>query len=206
MLAGLAGLLVGPDPAFRWTLYFLLSLWPVSIYLGARLFGSADGRRRGRRNVAVPDQRDWGRLRAERLRLDGIRRLDTTVGVVHVTARMGAQLASDPQRPPPIRSRIAGFANDCPAFRDRLSRARPIAGVAVGLGGRSPPAPVARQPSPAGRCSPRRGSSCRSSPNARRQRPTRRSGAPRWSTVTAPRGCSAGSSPDSSSTPGGSQS
>ena len=40
MLAGAAGLLVGPDAAFRWSLYLLLSLWPVSVYLCARLFGA----------------------------------------------------------------------------------------------------------------------------------------------------------------------
>jgi hypothetical protein len=40
MLTGLIGLAVGPDTAFRWTLYVLLSLWPVSVYLGARLFGA----------------------------------------------------------------------------------------------------------------------------------------------------------------------
>ncbi|MBV9819954.1 MAG: hypothetical protein JOZ07_16605 [Solirubrobacterales bacterium] len=39
MLAGLAGLVIGPDAAFRWSLYLLLSLWPVSVYLGGRLFG-----------------------------------------------------------------------------------------------------------------------------------------------------------------------
>jgi len=31
---------VGPDVAFRWTLYLLLAAWPVSVYLGARLFGA----------------------------------------------------------------------------------------------------------------------------------------------------------------------
>ena len=40
MLTGLAGLVVGPDTAFRWSLYLLLSLWPVSVYLGARLLGA----------------------------------------------------------------------------------------------------------------------------------------------------------------------
>jgi hypothetical protein len=39
VLTGLAGLVVGPDVAFRWSLYLLLSLWPISIYLSARLFG-----------------------------------------------------------------------------------------------------------------------------------------------------------------------
>ena len=38
ILTGLAGLAVGPDVAFRWSLYLLLSLWPVSIYLAARMF------------------------------------------------------------------------------------------------------------------------------------------------------------------------
>jgi hypothetical protein len=41
MLAGALGLLTGPDAAFRWTLYLLLSLWPVSVYLAARAFGAA---------------------------------------------------------------------------------------------------------------------------------------------------------------------
>jgi hypothetical protein len=40
MLTGLIGLAVDPDRAFRWTLYVLLSLWPVSVYLCARLFGA----------------------------------------------------------------------------------------------------------------------------------------------------------------------
>jgi hypothetical protein len=40
MLTGLLGLLIGPDPAFRWSSYLLLSLWPVSVYAAARLFGA----------------------------------------------------------------------------------------------------------------------------------------------------------------------
>ncbi len=40
MLTGLAGLLIGPDAAFRWTLYLLLSVWPIAIYLSARLLGA----------------------------------------------------------------------------------------------------------------------------------------------------------------------
>jgi hypothetical protein len=39
-ITGLAGLLVGPDAAFRWTLYLLLSAWPIAIYLSARLLGA----------------------------------------------------------------------------------------------------------------------------------------------------------------------
>ncbi len=40
ILTGAAGLAVGPDVAFRWSLYLLWSLWPVSVYLSARLFGA----------------------------------------------------------------------------------------------------------------------------------------------------------------------
>ena len=40
MLTGLAGLAVGPDAAFRWSLYLLLALWPISVYLAARAFGA----------------------------------------------------------------------------------------------------------------------------------------------------------------------
>jgi hypothetical protein len=40
MLTALAGLVVGPNAAFRWALYLLLSLWPVSVYAGARLLGA----------------------------------------------------------------------------------------------------------------------------------------------------------------------
>ncbi len=39
ILTGAAGVVVGPDVAFRWSLYLLLSLWPVSVYLGGRLLG-----------------------------------------------------------------------------------------------------------------------------------------------------------------------
>jgi hypothetical protein len=40
ILTGLVGLAAGPDVAFRWSLYLLLSLWPVSVYLAARAFGA----------------------------------------------------------------------------------------------------------------------------------------------------------------------
>jgi hypothetical protein len=39
MLTGLAGLVTGPGAAFRWSMYLLLSVWPLSIYAGARAFG-----------------------------------------------------------------------------------------------------------------------------------------------------------------------
>jgi hypothetical protein len=40
ILTGAVGLLTGPDVAFRWSLYLLLSLWPISVYLSARAFGA----------------------------------------------------------------------------------------------------------------------------------------------------------------------
>lgn len=39
ILTGILGLVVGPDRAFSGTLYFLLALFPISVYLGARLLG-----------------------------------------------------------------------------------------------------------------------------------------------------------------------
>jgi Bacterial membrane protein YfhO len=40
IVTGLVGLAVGPDVAFRWSVYLLLSLWPISVYLSARTFGA----------------------------------------------------------------------------------------------------------------------------------------------------------------------
>jgi hypothetical protein len=40
MLTALLGLAVSPNTAFRWSMYLLLSLWPISVYLAARLFGA----------------------------------------------------------------------------------------------------------------------------------------------------------------------
>ncbi len=39
ILTGLAGLVAGPDTAFRWSLYMLWCLWPVAVYLSARVLG-----------------------------------------------------------------------------------------------------------------------------------------------------------------------
>lgn len=39
MLTATAGLLVGSNTAFRWSLYLLWSLWPIAIYASARIFG-----------------------------------------------------------------------------------------------------------------------------------------------------------------------
>jgi hypothetical protein len=40
ILTGALGLLTGPDAAFRWSLYLLVSLWPISVYVSARVFGA----------------------------------------------------------------------------------------------------------------------------------------------------------------------
>ena len=38
ILTGLAGLVIGPDAAFRWSEYLLWCLWPIAIYGAARVF------------------------------------------------------------------------------------------------------------------------------------------------------------------------
>jgi hypothetical protein len=39
MVSGLAGTVVNPDAVFRWSLYLLLALWPITVYWSGRLFG-----------------------------------------------------------------------------------------------------------------------------------------------------------------------
>lgn len=41
IVTGLAGLVMGPDAAFRWSLYLLWCLWPVAVYASARVLGLA---------------------------------------------------------------------------------------------------------------------------------------------------------------------
>jgi hypothetical protein len=38
-LTGAVGVAIGPDAAFRWSLYLMLVLWPIVIYVSARIFG-----------------------------------------------------------------------------------------------------------------------------------------------------------------------
>ncbi len=38
-LTGVAGLVIGPDHAFGWSLYLLMATWPLAVYASARLFG-----------------------------------------------------------------------------------------------------------------------------------------------------------------------
>ena len=40
IVTGAVGLVVGPDTAFRWSLYLLWCLWPVAVHASARLFGT----------------------------------------------------------------------------------------------------------------------------------------------------------------------
>ena len=42
-LTGVAGLLVGPDHAFVWSLYLVLATWPVTVYACGRCFGLGRG-------------------------------------------------------------------------------------------------------------------------------------------------------------------
>ncbi len=39
MISGVIGTFANPDTVFRWSLYLLLALWPLSVYWGGRLFG-----------------------------------------------------------------------------------------------------------------------------------------------------------------------
>ena len=39
MVSGLAGTVIDPDTVFRWSLYLLLALWPITVYWSGRLFG-----------------------------------------------------------------------------------------------------------------------------------------------------------------------
>jgi hypothetical protein len=39
MITGVFGTFIDPDTAFRWSMYLLLSLWPLVVYWAARLFG-----------------------------------------------------------------------------------------------------------------------------------------------------------------------
>ena len=39
MVSGLVGTVVDPDTVFRWSLYLLLALWPITVYWSGRLFG-----------------------------------------------------------------------------------------------------------------------------------------------------------------------
>jgi hypothetical protein len=43
MITGAAGLVVGSQVAFRWTLFLLLSLWPLVVYASGRIFGFGRG-------------------------------------------------------------------------------------------------------------------------------------------------------------------
>jgi len=43
ILTGLAGLAVGPDAAFRWSLYLLWCLWPAAAYASARVLDLSRG-------------------------------------------------------------------------------------------------------------------------------------------------------------------
>ena len=56
VLTGAVGLLTGPDVAFRWSLYLLWSLWPISVYLSARVVAS--GVARGRSSSQERMRRD----------------------------------------------------------------------------------------------------------------------------------------------------
>jgi hypothetical protein len=117
---------------------------------GPPVRGGQGGRGRRGRDGPVPGERHRGRLRAARLRVDRVRRLDAAVGVVDAAARVGPELAGDPRRARLHRGGRADRAHRRAALRDRLPRARGAAHLA--FRGR----PAARRPVAAGRGPPRR--------------------------------------------------
>ena len=165
--------------------------------------GQAGGGRLGR-DGPVPDERHRGRLRAARLRLDRLRRVDAAVGVVDAAARVGLQLARDPRRarlPPAV---LLDRAHRRAALRDRLPGALGAARLAARR------RQAARGPVAAGRGPPRRfaarvgvGDRPAAASSARGRPSTSRSRAPGSSTATARGRCWTGWSRASCSTTAG---
>ena len=85
---------LGVQTTYLWFQYLMLALWPISVYLGARLaqLGAMAGRGRG---AALPahHQRDRLRLRARELHVAGPRRVHPTLRDVAPTDRVGAHVA-----------------------------------------------------------------------------------------------------------------
>jgi len=122
LLTGLLGVAIGPNQAFRWSLYLLLSLWPLSVYLAARLFGI--GRSAAAISAALPpfllspvgvgyEQRAyiWARVRS----------VDSVVGLVHPAACVVSQLAGDRPWLRLLRRDRVRIGHGRAALRDRLS-------------------------------------------------------------------------------------
>ena len=159
ILTGALGLLTGPDAAFRWSLYLLLSLWPVSVYLSARAFGA--GRPAAAASAAMAPflvSATGVGYEQQRLRVDWVTASGRSCGRVDAAARVGLQLAGDPRRARLPPRGPAHRAHRRAALRDRL----PGAVGAARLAARRRPA--ARRPgcggprsSSAARCSRRRG-------------------------------------------------
>ena len=99
IVTGLVGLAVGPDVGVSLVAVpALVAVADQRLPVGPRVRGGPAGGGRFGRDGSVPGERHGGRLRAARLRVDGVRRLDAAVGVVDAAAGVGLELASDPRR------------------------------------------------------------------------------------------------------------
>jgi hypothetical protein len=132
ILTGALGLLTGPDAAFRWTLYLLLALWPVSVYLAARAFGA------GRPAAAASAAMAPFLMSATGVGYEQQAYLWTGFGVWtqlwaswDAATGVGLQLAGDPRRARLPAGGRADRAHRRAALRDRLPRAVGAAGLAV---------------------------------------------------------------------------
>ena len=111
----------GDESTYLWIQYLLLALWPISVYLAARLLDweQVDCGGRGRR-LAADRQRTRLRLRARQLHLAGVRRLLAAVGDVAASDRLGTDVArgrarAGTTRPRRQRSRSRSRATSSPA-------------------------------------------------------------------------------------------
>jgi hypothetical protein len=132
ILTGAVGLLIGPDVAFRWSLYLLLSLWPISVYLSARAFGA------GRPAAAASAAMAPFLVSATGVGYEQHAYVWTGFGVwtqlwasMDAAARVGLQLASDPRRARLPHSGPADRAHRRAALRDRLPGALGAARLAA---------------------------------------------------------------------------
>ena len=151
ILTGAVGLLTGPDVAFRWSLYLLLSLWPISVYVSARAFGA------GRPAAAASAAMAPFLVSATGVGYEQHAYVWTGFGVWTqlwaswtLPLAWGFELASDPRRARLPQSGAAHRAHRRAALRDRLPGALGAARLAARR------RQAARGPVAAGRGPPRR--------------------------------------------------
>jgi len=102
IVTGLAGLVTGPDAAFRWSLYLLWCLWPVAVYASARVLGLARPAAAAAGVVAPLLHSVPGIGYEQHAYLwAGFGGVDPVVGVMGAAIRMGVELAGHDQHAVP---------------------------------------------------------------------------------------------------------